>query len=308
MHIFISWSGEASRQGAEALREWLPYMNPEIEPFVSSQDISKGERGLTKIADRLQESSFGIVCVTRDNQSAPWINFEAGALSRELGESSLAPLLLDMQVKDLAAGPLAQFQATDASNREDVWAMVRSINEKCENRLPEGRLRTVFDKFWGELAEGLAAIQEGAQATDVPQRETSDILDELVKLAREQSTRIGVLEKAIENSGGNTSHSHYAIYEPREVRIGGDADEVTTLSASQRRLAASAARLVQQTIGPAYVASIQRKGAGIEVNCVEGAAERVREVNRELAELAEVSGLEIHVFGPEGLLEVFPPH
>jgi hypothetical protein len=150
MQVFISWSGDASKKCAEALRDWLPYMNQTIDPFVSSQDISKGERGLLKIASQLQECSFGIVCVTRDNQSAPWINFESGALSRELGESSLVPFLLDMPIKDLS-GPLTQFQATDSSLAEDVWAMVKSLNEKCESAVEQERLKNTFDRFWGDL-------------------------------------------------------------------------------------------------------------------------------------------------------------
>lgn len=39
MKVFLSWSGEKSRAVAEALREWLPYINPEIEPSMSDSDI-----------------------------------------------------------------------------------------------------------------------------------------------------------------------------------------------------------------------------------------------------------------------------
>lgn len=306
MHIFISWSGEASRQCAEVLREWLPFMNQAIEPFVSSRDISKGERGLNTIADRLKACTFGIVCVTRENQSAPWINFESGALSRELGDTFVAPFLLDLQVKDLASGsPLTQFQATDASNKEDVWAMVQSVNERCEPKLPEDRLRTVFDKFWGELASGLAAIHVGSQDADAtPQRETSDILDELVKLAREQNTRIGLLEKAVGNSGGSTSHAHYTFNEPREVRIGSDVDEMVLWEPGERM--ARVASMAQSVIGPAYVTRMQWKGTEIEVHCREDAEERVRSVGRQLSDLAVQYRAVIEVFGPEGRWMAFP--
>ncbi|MEW2084190.1 hypothetical protein [Streptomyces sp. NPDC005283] len=213
MRIFVSWSGIAAEKCAEELRNWLPYINPMLEPFVSSQDIAKGERGLPKIASELQGCSFGLVCVTRDNQAAPWINFESGALSRELGESMLAPFLLDLPVKDLE-GPLTQFQATDSRKKEDVWALVTSINEKCETRVEQNRLRVTFDRFWGDLDSKLSEIRKAEPESSTPVRETADILDELVSLVREQSSRLQNLE-LLANRAGVT----YRINEPREVFI-----------------------------------------------------------------------------------------
>ncbi|MFD5709085.1 toll/interleukin-1 receptor domain-containing protein [Streptomyces pharetrae] len=221
MKIFISWSGEASARCAEELRNWLPYMNPTLSPFVSSRDISKGERGLPKIASELQECSFGIVCVTRENQSAPWINFESGALSRELGESMLAPLLIDLPVKDLE-GPLTQFQATDSRNREEVRALVNSINEKCETSIAADRLNVLFDRFWGDLNERLSAIRDSTPVSPTPKRGTDDILNELVALVREQTARIQRLESASSKS----SYTSYTINEPHEVVIESDPSPV----------------------------------------------------------------------------------
>ncbi|MFD7574143.1 TIR domain-containing protein [Streptomyces sp. NPDC059810] len=220
MKIFISWSGAAGSKCAEELRDWLPYINPTLSPFVSSRDISKGERGLPKIASELKDCAFGIVCVTRDNQAAPWINFESGALSRELGESMLAPFLLDLDVKDLE-GPLTQFQATDSRHKDEVWALVESINEKSETSVDPGRLLVTFNRFWGDLDEKLSAIREAAPESATPIRETPDILNELVALIREQSGRIQRLEGVINEKTGQFT-SNYTINDPREVVIEAD--------------------------------------------------------------------------------------
>lgn len=294
MQIFISWSGEMAKRCAEALRDWLPYMNQAISPFVSSQDISKGERGLNKIADQLQECSFGIVCVTRENQSAPWINFESGALSRELGESSLVPFLLDMQVKDLSSGPITQFQATDGSSKEDVWAMVKSINQKCEKTVDQERLQRTFERFWDDLAGNLTSIREGSPSSGMPQRETSDILDELVKLVREQNMRIGALEKSVGNV--STISSHYTINDPKEVRITGETDESLAYPNRVTRVA----RMARGVIGPKYVARITRKSGQIDLYCTDGAEESVRQSHGELQELASDYGIAIHIYGTDG--------
>src|SRR3712207_1416071 len=128
MKVFISWSGPQSKAVAEALRVWLKLVIQSVEPFVSSQDIAKGDRGLRVIANELEETSFGIVCVTRENSLTPWINFEAGALSKTVGEGRVVPFLLDMPVSDLT-GPLAQFQVVTSVNKDDVFSMVRSLRD-----------------------------------------------------------------------------------------------------------------------------------------------------------------------------------
>ena len=71
--VFISWSGDTSLKVAQLLRDWLPYVINAIEPYVSSEDIDKGARWSTDIAKELEDSTFGILCVTRDNLNAPWL-------------------------------------------------------------------------------------------------------------------------------------------------------------------------------------------------------------------------------------------
>ena len=71
MKVFISWSGNTSLKVAQLLREWLPYVINSIEPYVSSDDIDKGARWSVDIAKELEDSTFGILCVTKDNLEAP---------------------------------------------------------------------------------------------------------------------------------------------------------------------------------------------------------------------------------------------
>src|SRR5688572_12185283 len=77
MKIFLSWSGERSRAVATALREWLPVMVPAAKPWVSHSDIDAGHRWSPEIATALEASDFGIICLTKENLSAPWILFES---------------------------------------------------------------------------------------------------------------------------------------------------------------------------------------------------------------------------------------
>ncbi|MEE1753957.1 toll/interleukin-1 receptor domain-containing protein [Streptomyces sp. SP18CS02] len=296
MRIFISWSGNASRQCAEVLRSWLPIMNQSIEPFVSSQDISKGERGLHKIADKLQESAYGIVCVTRDNQAAPWINFEAGALSRELGESRLAPFLLDLAVKDLSAGPMTQFQATESSSRDDVLALVKSINDKCEKR--NEHLETLFEKFWDDLRTSLEGIRSSQPANEVPERETSDILNELVSLVREQSSRLQHLEGKVARTGDVNTTTHYTINEPHEVKIQSEEPESRT-----RRLL----RTVRDAIGAENVVKAGRKAGILQVITNTEGMENARQFEMEIADAAASCAVGLEIKTPDGDTLLYPP-
>ncbi|TQE21014.1 TIR domain-containing protein [Streptomyces ipomoeae] len=206
LKVFLSWSGEPSRQCALLLRGTLPAFNPLIEPFVSSEDIAKGDRGYDAIAARLAGSQFGIVCVTPENRRTPWINFEAGALSRELGGPRLAPfLLLGTTVTDLVGTPLTQFQATPADVPEEVLSLIKTINRLCEVRQDEKLIDDLFEKYWPELRDGLTRITlaardakkaEGDDAP-VPRPSEEEIQDQMLSLLRQQVDRISALEQAV---------------------------------------------------------------------------------------------------------------
>ena len=44
MHVFVSWSGELSKSLAGAIRDWLPTMLQNVEPYFTPADIEKGAK------------------------------------------------------------------------------------------------------------------------------------------------------------------------------------------------------------------------------------------------------------------------
>ena len=99
---------------------------PFTEPWLSAEDIDKGTRWANEIANELSESNFGIICIVPGNVDEPWLNFEAGAISKTLEHGRVAPLLIGVDRDDIE-GPLQQFQSTVFDQR-DMGRLIRSKN------------------------------------------------------------------------------------------------------------------------------------------------------------------------------------
>jgi len=192
MKIFISWSGERSHKAATLLHDWLKCVLNEVQPFVSSEDIRKGKRWLIEISHELQNSSFGIICLTRDNLNSPWILFEAGALSKFTDAQVSALLLGDLTARELE-GPLSQFQATPF-NKDQVKKLISDINVLLKEKgLTAEILNRVFEKWWPDLEKD---INLALAAEEMPEviRPPEAILTEVLELSRFIAKNVGTID------------------------------------------------------------------------------------------------------------------
>lgn len=226
MKLFISWSGKLSHLVAISLRDWIPSVIQEVEPYVSSEDIEKGARWEAELAKELDKSNFGIVCLTRDNVASPWLNFEAGALAKSLGKARVVPVLFNMDRVDVpSSSPLSQFQST-VFERHDVEQTLRSINGRTEKPLPQQRLSLVVEKWWPDLHSRLAEIEE-AYATNLAPQQSSptehEMIVEMLELTRAHRRDIASLMTEIRlgqsavNGGSRLSESLYIPFLAREL-------------------------------------------------------------------------------------------
>lgn len=186
-NVFISWSGKASRAVAEALRDWLPSVIQAVDPWLSSEDIEKGARWSSEISGRLKETRIGIICLAPGNLEAPWVLFEAGALSKTVEDAFVCPYLFHVDQAEVK-GPLAQFQLTKAE-KEDTRKLLTTINRALgDSALKDEQLKKVFEKWWPDLEKQLRAIGEaGPEGAAVPERSDRDILEEILSIARSQT-------------------------------------------------------------------------------------------------------------------------
>ena len=189
MKVFLSWSGQRSHKVACVLRDWLPSVIQSVLPYVSSEDIDKGTRWSTDISKELEASHYGVICVTKDNVHAPWINFEAGALSKSLDKANVTPFLIDIKRSDVQ-GPLLQFQSV-IFEKDELFKLVSSVNNRIpqKNQLNESLLEKAFNVWWPHLEVDLKELEKSAEAPKpaiAPPDEKGKILEELLELVRQQ--------------------------------------------------------------------------------------------------------------------------
>ena len=185
MKVFISWSGETSRQLGEALRDWLPSVIQAVKPYFSPKDIEKGTRWAGEISKELEESEVGLLCLTPDNFNADWILFEAGALSKRLEESRVCPILFDIETSNIT-GPLATLNMTNFG-KEEIKQTLQMINKSLDdNALRTEVLNDVFDKWWPDLECKVNNILKKSQRlTEKPaSRSEKEILAEILDRVR----------------------------------------------------------------------------------------------------------------------------
>lgn len=182
--IFISWSGELSKALAEVVRDWIPKVLQSVKPYFTPDDIEKGARWAKEISGELATSQLGIICLTQENQHNPWILFEAGALSKNLEESKVCPILFNFDTTELK-GPLASFQAT-RFNKEEIKKLLESINNSCnDSKLEQKYLDETFEMWWPKLDGKIREVLVPAKGATKPQKRTErDILEEILELTR----------------------------------------------------------------------------------------------------------------------------
>ncbi|MFQ2605638.1 MULTISPECIES: toll/interleukin-1 receptor domain-containing protein [Aeromonas] len=198
MKVFLSWSGTRSEKVAELLKEWLPCVLQASEPWVSTKDIDRGAQWFNSIQGQLQETTTGIICLTKDNKEKPWILFEAGALAKGLSDSRVCTLLIDLEPQHVRP-PLGQFNHTQV-NENDMFKLICTLNERLTKSLNMTTLRQVFNAQWplfeSEFNKIVQETQDDQVAPQAPIRAQDDILAEILELTRSLNSRVSTLEKS----------------------------------------------------------------------------------------------------------------
>jgi hypothetical protein len=188
-NVFITWSGDRSRWIAEVMYEWLPMVVQAAKPFFSTNSIDKGSRGLPELTKALAGTKVGIVCLTSENKSSPWVLYEAGALSKTIDDKTRLCIYLlgGLQFQDVEP-PLGMFQATNA-DKNDTLRLIKTINRAVsEDPVPEKSLENLFELAWPKLEQKILTMP--SPPVGIPaSRDLNDVVAEILELARSEAER-----------------------------------------------------------------------------------------------------------------------
>ncbi len=222
MELFIVWSDDRSKFVAESFSEWIPKVIQAVKPWMSTQ-IDRGANWIKEVSARVQKSRIGVVVLTPDNLKAPWVLFEAGALSKTISPSDkerVCTLLVGLDPGDVGM-PLEQFQATPAK-KESVWKLVQTINKTLkepDQPLDQGLLETMFNTFWPELEKVFATALTMPGSAKPPRRSDKEILDEILERTRQQASALTSLDSRLQPIQGlvNINGTPYLGYNPAGI-------------------------------------------------------------------------------------------
>jgi len=226
MKVFISWSGELSKNIAEVIKTWLPCIIQSVEVFFSPDDIEKGENWNTKVSTELLECKYGIICLTKENVSAPWIHFESGALAKAL-DSRVATLMINVTPTDIK-GPLSRYQATKL-DKDDFFQLIKNINEQLETQLNIEVLKTLFNTLWDKINNDFKNLLEKYQDISPKKKKgikNDEALDEILLLLRKLNSTVssptnilppdyisGILETSRRYDKGNEIYHNQLLFQ-----------------------------------------------------------------------------------------------
>jgi hypothetical protein len=190
------------------------------------------------LSDRLETTYVGVVFLTRDNLSSPWLHFELGALAKtKSGRPCI--VLLDVSPTDVK-GPLALYQHTRC-NEDDMRRLVQNLRtwaEKEEGKvIPANALDMLFKRSWPALERSLEAIRRTSKTVG-PIRTTDDLSRETLTVVRSLRDEIASLRAEISRAGIVTATSATGPSVEGVFRIRGDIsseriDEMLTVSATR---------------------------------------------------------------------------
>jgi hypothetical protein len=206
LKVFLSWSEERSRLAAMAFKAWIEEVLQSVEPWMSP-DIDKGASWSREVSDRLGTTYVGVVFLTRDNLSSPWLHFEAGALARTRSGRPCI-LLLDVLPTDVK-GPLSLYQHTRCTE-DDIHRLVHNLRTWAENEggtvIPASALDTLFKRSWPALARSLEGVRAIGKTVG-PVRTTDELAQETLAVVRSLRDEIASLRTELAGGGGLPPHS-----------------------------------------------------------------------------------------------------
>jgi hypothetical protein len=195
--VFLSWSQPVAAEIATHLKPFLEDVLGTATIFMS-QAMEGGTRWSMEIPQRLESCNAGLVLVTQENSQEPWLHFEAGALSKQIEESRVVPLLCGSTVGDIQGTPLSLFQAKNLDHDDFLSVCVAFGNAFA---VGEEAVRRRFEKSWPDLEAAVAKVKGAAQ----PKGQIA--LADLMAVLERVAAQVASIENNVRPSGALAAYS-----------------------------------------------------------------------------------------------------
>ena len=179
MDVFLSWSTPRSQKLANIFNEWITNVLPTVKTYISTEQIGPGDRWSDSIGKGLETNFMGIFFMVEENVDSAWLNFEAGAISKNIEGSKVIPLLHKIKPEQIN-GPIAQFQAKLINEKPDILSIVKQINNGIndERKISSEILIKLFDKWYPDFFEEYTNFcTENPEPETIDDRKSLNLLD-----------------------------------------------------------------------------------------------------------------------------------
>jgi hypothetical protein len=180
--VFISWSDKRSLIVAEGLAKWLPSVLRNVDALWSDR-VAIGEQLFGEINGMLKQADFVVLCLTPENVTKTWINYEAGVVFGKTEKTAkVCPYLIKTDpdfTRIKLPTPLAHFNGVMA-DKSGTRKLIRDINKATKNPLSNNALGEIFKKKWPILKR---VLDRAASTSPPPPR--IDPIDDFMKVSRD---------------------------------------------------------------------------------------------------------------------------
>lgn len=176
---------------AELLKALVEDSLGTADVFVS-RAIEGGARWTHEIPKNLENCGDGLVVVTSENVEAPWLHFEAGAISKQIDASYVTPLLFDADIGDLQGTPLSLFQAKRIA-KNDLQVLMEEMGKRRGK--DETGIRRRFGHAWTDFEAALSGVRKTAKK--IKRRLNNDDLGAMIESLSAQVARLARPEESV---------------------------------------------------------------------------------------------------------------
>lgn len=168
-YVFISFSQRLTHDVAKVIEEVITSIYPKsksnVEVFLSSKKIKAGTfKG--QILNAMRNAKFAISVLSSENKNAPWLMYEAGALSLAVEQNGghLMPYLFCRHGSDREATiedlQYVQYQRDHEDNQEQFKKLIENLNDSLsnQNKVNGLKIANAIDDAWPDISKRLDNI------------------------------------------------------------------------------------------------------------------------------------------------------